>query len=163
MDRIEVVILNCPSRGTAAPSVEITENSQQKYLLSVRATPCDSFVRVCLPHNTTSSVFEMIFLAERVASYTHIAEVAFYRDSGDHTTLCPQFTIVSDHATNPLQPPPSSTSSSSSSSSSNTSRLPTNNGCATVATTAATPTGASSTDPKMPIGGYGHYVVHIAS
>ena len=94
VERIEVVMLNCPEWEMGVQTVTLFD--QQPAVLAtfnLTITSCDSLVRVCLALPTTSITYQgftLLFSFSPNSDIVHLAEVAFY-ESGN---TCLQDTII---------------------------------------------------------------------
>ena len=102
VERVEVVMLNCPEWGISvrtislfsAPSISGSRNFQTN---SPTTTSCDSLVRVCIS-NTVSSirpVLSLVFNLPLTSNWVHLAEVTFYASG----STCPPDTIITPLST----------------------------------------------------------------
>ncbi len=89
IDRIEVVLLNCPNLGFGVRSIEVSQ-SPSSYLASnfdtftasTSASSCSSLIRVCIPVGILHKVVTMTFYAPSTSfgreQWTYIAEIEFF-------------------------------------------------------------------------------------
>lgn len=99
VERVEIVLFNCPKLGISATSVVIRDQMQNSYTASsILVTPCDSLVGVCLPCNISSRTIILDF-SNNGNNWLHLAEVTFYRSND------PPWTIINDYPFPPSRPP----------------------------------------------------------
>lgn len=90
LERVEIVMFNCPQWGIGVPSVSVLHESGTLITSTpITITSCDSLVRVCLRAETTVPFVTLRFGSSPDTDWVHIAEVIFY-DTG----VCPADSIV---------------------------------------------------------------------
>ena len=105
VERVEVVMFNCPEWGISVRLIQLFSASSisgsRSFVTSIppTTTSCDSLVRVCLSHTVSSNrpVLTLVFTPISTSNWVHLAEVAFYASG----STCPQDTTIS--------PPPPTT------------------------------------------------------
>ena len=122
VNRIEVVMFNCPQWGIAADTITVYRptkfiNTGGTVVLSnvtYTITSCDSLVRVCIscPLCLNETVLGLAFVIPHGSNWTHIAEISFHHDRNlmacplvDTTTL----TTPADTTTSVMAIPPGTT------------------------------------------------------
>ena len=100
VQRIEMVMFNCPQWGVSVQEIVIARfpdsdlsnsNSNQAFTTSVDITSCDSLVRVCISVSTDAPrLLTVGFTQDSKSSWVHLAEVKVYNDS----SICPPDTVV---------------------------------------------------------------------
>ena len=128
VERVELVMFNCPEWGIAVEGIAIRRASS---LSSTRPpigaiiptiTSCNSLVRVCISSLaiTDLQVIYLQFIPAPDSNRTYLAEVEFYQDNAtcrqdaiittpllqDNTTLLPSYTTIPPDTTTPRPPPP---------------------------------------------------------
>ena len=104
--RVEVVLFNCPQWGTAVDRISIgflyprfsSYLSRDNIYAYPTVFSCDSFVKVCIPLDTTYiPIATRMYFSTNSNYKVHLAEVSFYEDSSP----CPPFTIIPGNWTQP--------------------------------------------------------------
>ena len=100
VQRIEMVMFNCPQWGVSVQEIVITRfpdsdlsisNSNQPFTTSVDITSCDSLVRVCISVSTDAPrLLTVGFTQDSKSSWVHLAEVKVYNDN----FICPPDAVV---------------------------------------------------------------------
>ena len=105
VERVEVVMFNCPEWGISVRIISlfgaISTSGGRRFLTSISptTTSCDSLVRVCIS-NTVSSirpVLTLVFIPHLTSNWVHFAEVTFYANG----STCPPDTIIIPPPTTP--------------------------------------------------------------
>ena len=94
LERVELVMFNCPGWGISVQSISLRDNDgivigSSGDLNSI--TSCDSLVRLCVPATTINPLVVTVqFDIDAGSNWVHLAEVTFYNDN----TTCPPNTTV---------------------------------------------------------------------
>ena len=102
LERVELVMFNCPQWGIAVRSIRLRDIGGQIIgnignLNSI--TSCDSLVRLCVPATVLNPVVvSVLFDLDTDSNWVHFAEVVFYDDS---TTCSPDTSIATETITAP--------------------------------------------------------------
>ena len=99
VERVEVVMFNCPMWGSSGYFEIETRNYHSDALVVPTISSCNSLLKICIPFETASSVINLRFYFSGVYRWVHIAEVSFY----NNISPCPQsFTIIPGNWTAPI-------------------------------------------------------------
>jgi hypothetical protein len=102
VERIELVMFNCPEKGISVQIIEILASSSLSAGLSslgssnVVITSCDSLVRVCIPRRIVLPVIYLRFNPTPGSTWAYLAEVEFY---GSSSTCQPDAIITTPTTT----------------------------------------------------------------
>ena len=103
VERIEVVMFNCPQLGIGVQTIQALENNNALlYTANVNITSCTSLVRVCLSPRTTIPVLVLRFKLSPGSDWVHVAEVTFI---GNGVT-CPLDIVITEPITEPATTEP---------------------------------------------------------
>ena len=103
VERIEVVMFNCPQMGTGVQTIQAFENNNALVqTANVDITSCTSLVRVCLSTATTIPVLILRFRLSPGSDWVQLAEVAFF---GNGVT-CPPDIVITEPTTEPATTEP---------------------------------------------------------
>ncbi len=86
VQRVEVVMFNCPEWGISVDSITLYGSTTTTLIGSTRTTisptitSCDSLVRVCIsrPVSSTLTALTLRFQLSPASTWVHLAEVSFY-------------------------------------------------------------------------------------
>ncbi len=89
VQRVEVVMFNCPEGGISVDSITLygsnttTSIGSALTTISPTITSCDSLVRVCISRPVSSTLTALIlrFQLSSASTWVHLAEVSFYENS----------------------------------------------------------------------------------
>ncbi len=101
VERVEVVMFNCPEWGISVDSISLHESTRTSSIGSMLATispnitSCDSLVRVCISRSVSQTALTLVFQLTSASTWVHLAEVSFY---GDGLT-CPPDSILNPPST----------------------------------------------------------------
>ena len=108
MERVELVIFNCPEWGIAIQTVRLrtaASTEEIRSLIQIFAVPsitsCDSLVRICISQDIAQPVIGLEFIPPPDSTWAHLAEVTFY-GSGS----CPPDTVITTPLPDTTSPPP---------------------------------------------------------
>ena len=98
VERVEVVMFNCPEWGISVRTISLfsstSTSGSRTFVISISptTTSCDSLVRVCISHTVsfTRPVLTLIFTPPSTSNWVHLAEVTFYASG----STCPPETIT---------------------------------------------------------------------
>jgi hypothetical protein len=102
VERIELVMFNCPEKGISVQTIEILASSSLSAALpslgsfNVLITSCDSLVRVCISQFIAQPVIYLRFTPPPRATWAFLAEVEFY---GSGSTCQPDTIITTSITT----------------------------------------------------------------
>lgn len=84
VNKVEVVMLNCPEWGISVQSISLLEASNifssgtTIATVNPTVTSCDSLVRICIQQSTLQPAAGLLFTVRPGSSWVHVAEVTFY-------------------------------------------------------------------------------------
>ena len=111
IQRVEVVMFNCPQWGIASTNILLTGATARSQLFNPFAstsvsslTSCESLVRVCLSIHITRPLIGLQFTHHQDSDWLHLAEVTFYGGNPN----CPPNVILNPPTT--TQTPDTTTS-----------------------------------------------------
>ena len=92
VERIEVVMFNCPQWGIGVETIQVIEPSTPVFTINFdpTTTSCNSLVRFCLPARVSMQVIILRFYPSPGSDWVHIAEVTFWKDDN----ICPPDIVI---------------------------------------------------------------------
>ena len=114
IQRVEVVMLNCPQWGIASTTITLTATGRGQPFnvfnsTSVSSlTSCESLVRVCLSANVPQPLIGLLFTLDQDSDWVHLAEVTFYARG---STCSPNIILTPPPTTSPPDTMPPTTTS----------------------------------------------------
>ncbi len=110
VERVEVVMFNCPEWGISVDIITIhgstaaTSIGSALTTITPTLTSCDSLVRVCISESVSSTLIALTlrFQLSPASTWVHLAEVSFY---GAGST-CPPVSVLNPPPTTGVTPPP---------------------------------------------------------
>ena len=90
VERVEVVMFNCPQWGIGAQSITVLETTLtgRRAIMGTASSlqiSCESLVTVCLPVISSSQTLTLQFFLQPGSNWVHLAEVTF----ADNGNICP--------------------------------------------------------------------------
>ena len=114
IQRVEVVMFNCPQRGIAFTTIDLLGATARGQLFSrlgfisvSSLTSCKYLVRVCLSATVSQPLIGLQFILDQDSDWVHLAEVTFY----PRGSTCPPNVICNQTTTPPPDTKPSNTMS----------------------------------------------------
>ena len=92
VERLEVMMFNCPQWGIGVKTIEVIERSTTVFTINVdhTITSCNSLVRLCLQARVSVQVINLRFYPSPGSDWVHVAEVTFWNDDN----ICPPDIVI---------------------------------------------------------------------
>ena len=92
VERLEVMMFNCPQWGIGVETIEVIELSTTVFTINVdhTITSCNSLVRLCLPARVSVQVIILRFYPSPGSDWVYLAEVTFWNDDN----MCPPDIVI---------------------------------------------------------------------